>query len=260
MAEEQVEFELVTPERLLVSRGVEMVVVPGEDGDFGVLPRHTPMISNVRPGVLGIYEGGKLAESIFVAGGFAELHYKSDLGPTILASVRHDDPNEERGDTTSKLGFIYDFRNGQTSISGNWGQGFSLPGFFALASPLVGNPNLRPETSESYDLGVTHWSADKRIGVTLTLFHNEFTDLIDFDGATFSMVNRDRLDTEGIEMQLDYSASEQLSLHVQATYMDLEFRNTTIPVLHRPEWRGGVSMRWAPTDKWLLDASWLNVG
>ncbi len=60
MAEEQVEFELVTPERLLVSRGVDLVVVPGEDGDFGVLPRHTPMISNIRPGVLGLYEGGKL--------------------------------------------------------------------------------------------------------------------------------------------------------------------------------------------------------
>lgn len=73
MAEEQVEFELVTPERLLVSRGVEMVVVPGEDGDFGVLPRHTPMISNVRPGVLDLYEGGKLTERIFVAGGFAEV-------------------------------------------------------------------------------------------------------------------------------------------------------------------------------------------
>jgi vitamin B12 transporter len=195
-----------------------------------------------------------------VAGGFGEVHYKTDAGPTFLASVRRDDPNEERGDTTSKLGLVHDFRNGQTTIRANWGQGFSLPGFFALASPLVGNPNLRSETSESYDLGVTHWSADKRIGVTLTLFHNEFTDLIDFDGATFSMVNRDRLDTEGIEMQLDYSASDQFSLHVQATYMDLEFQNTTTPVLHRPEWRGGVSMRWAPTDKWLLDASWLNVG
>ena len=195
-----------------------------------------------------------------VAGGFAELHYKSELGPTFLASVRHDDPNEERGETTRKFGFIYDFDNGRTSIRGNWGQGFSLPGFFALASPLVGNPNLRPETSESYDLGVTHRSANQKIGITLTLFHNEFTDLIDFDGATFSMVNRDRLDTEGVEMQFAYSVNEQLSFHAQATYMDLEFRNTTTPVLQRPEWRGGLSMRWAPTDKWLLDASWLNVG
>ena len=73
MAEQQVEFELVTPDRLLVSRGVDMVVVPGEDGDFGVLPRHAPMISNIRPGVLGLYEGGELTESIFVAGGFAEV-------------------------------------------------------------------------------------------------------------------------------------------------------------------------------------------
>ena len=73
MADEQVEFELVTPEKLLLSRGVEMVVVPGADGDFGVLQRHTPMISNVRPGVIRVYEGGKVTEDIFVAGGFAEV-------------------------------------------------------------------------------------------------------------------------------------------------------------------------------------------
>ncbi len=73
MADEQVEFELVTPEQLLLSRGVEMVVVPGAEGDFGVLPRHTPMISNVRPGVIRVYEGGKVTEEIFVAGGFAEV-------------------------------------------------------------------------------------------------------------------------------------------------------------------------------------------
>ena len=73
MADEQVEFELVTPEQLLLSRGVEMVVVPGAEGDFGVLPRHTPMTSNVRPGVIRVYEGGKVTEDIFVAGGFAEV-------------------------------------------------------------------------------------------------------------------------------------------------------------------------------------------
>ncbi len=73
MAEERVEFELVTPERLVVSRGVDMVVVPGAEGDFGVLPRHTPMISTVRPGVVRVYEGGKVSEEMFVAGGFAEV-------------------------------------------------------------------------------------------------------------------------------------------------------------------------------------------
>ncbi len=70
---ERVEFELVSPERLLLSEPVEMVVVPGVEGDFGVLPGHAPMISTVRPGVISIYEGGTARTRIFVAGGFAEV-------------------------------------------------------------------------------------------------------------------------------------------------------------------------------------------
>jgi F-type H+-transporting ATPase subunit epsilon len=73
MAEERVEFELVTPERLVISRGVDMVVVPGAEGDFGVLPGHTPMISTVRPGIVNVYEGREIVERMFVAGGFAEV-------------------------------------------------------------------------------------------------------------------------------------------------------------------------------------------
>ncbi len=70
---ERVEFELVSPERLLLSEPVEMVVVPGTEGDFGVLPGHAPMISTVRPGVISIHEGGTVQTRIFVAGGFAEV-------------------------------------------------------------------------------------------------------------------------------------------------------------------------------------------
>ncbi len=70
---DKVQFELVSPERLLVSREVEMVVVPGSEGDFGVLPDHAPMISTVRPGIIEIHEGGAVTERIFVAGGFAEV-------------------------------------------------------------------------------------------------------------------------------------------------------------------------------------------
>ena len=73
MAEQKVEFELVSPERLLLSKAVDMVVVPGAEGDFGVLARHTPMISSVRPGVIAVHDGGQVGERIFVAGGFAEV-------------------------------------------------------------------------------------------------------------------------------------------------------------------------------------------
>lgn len=73
MAEGKVAFELVSPERLLLSQEVDMVVVPGEEGDFGVLERHAPMISTLRPGVIQVHDGGSVTESIFVAGGFAEV-------------------------------------------------------------------------------------------------------------------------------------------------------------------------------------------
>ncbi len=68
-----VQFELVTPEQLLISRDVDMVVVPGTEGNFGVLPGHSPLISTIRPGTIDIYEGNTIAERIFVAGGLAEV-------------------------------------------------------------------------------------------------------------------------------------------------------------------------------------------
>ncbi len=70
---DRVEFELVSPARLLVSEPVEMVVVPGVEGDFGVLPGHAPVIAQVRPGVIDIHGDGKVIRRIFVAGGFAEV-------------------------------------------------------------------------------------------------------------------------------------------------------------------------------------------
>ena len=66
-------FELVSPERLLMSRDVSMVVVPGGEGFFGVLPRHSPLLSTLVPGVIDVYEDGTITDRIFVAGGFAEV-------------------------------------------------------------------------------------------------------------------------------------------------------------------------------------------
>ena len=69
-----VQFELVTPERLLISTMVDMVVVPGTEGNFGVLPGHAPLISTIRPGTIEIYQGRTIViERIFVVGGIAEV-------------------------------------------------------------------------------------------------------------------------------------------------------------------------------------------
>jgi F-type H+-transporting ATPase subunit epsilon len=77
-------FELVSPERLLSSGKVAMVVVPGAEGDFGVLPGHAPMMSTIRPGAISVYENDSntVTRRIFIDGGFAEV---TSEGLTILA-------------------------------------------------------------------------------------------------------------------------------------------------------------------------------
>ena len=70
---EKVEFELVSPEELLMSQLVDMVVVPGGEGYYGVLAGHIPMITSVKPGAICVYEENRVTDRIFVTGGFAEV-------------------------------------------------------------------------------------------------------------------------------------------------------------------------------------------
>jgi F-type H+-transporting ATPase subunit epsilon len=68
-----VALEVVSPEKLLLSRDVEMVVIPAAEGDMGVLPNHAPMIVLLRGGTISITEGGRVTDRLFVSGGFAEI-------------------------------------------------------------------------------------------------------------------------------------------------------------------------------------------
>jgi len=101
------QLELVSPEKLILSVNVEMVVVPGSEGDFGVLPLHVPLLSSLRSGLVDVYkEGRQLADSYFVAGGFAEVTRESC---TVLVSeavpVDHLTPAYVKGyqDTAERL-------------------------------------------------------------------------------------------------------------------------------------------------------------
>jgi len=70
-----ISFDLVSPEQLLFNDEVGMIIVPGKDGDIGVLPRHSKVLSSLRPGRVMVYgENKNLLKSFFVAGGFVEIN------------------------------------------------------------------------------------------------------------------------------------------------------------------------------------------
>jgi F-type H+-transporting ATPase subunit epsilon len=78
-----VDLEIVSPERLLLSRPVDMVVIPAAEGDMGVLPFHAPMIVLLRGGTIRLFDGGNVTEQLFVSGGFAEV---TPTRVTVLAT------------------------------------------------------------------------------------------------------------------------------------------------------------------------------
>jgi F-type H+-transporting ATPase subunit epsilon len=84
---ETFKFELVSPERLLISAEVEQVLVPGSEGDFTMLAHHAPLLTSLRPGLLEIAGGGSERRRYFVRGGFAEV---GPAGLTVLAETAID--------------------------------------------------------------------------------------------------------------------------------------------------------------------------
>lgn len=101
MAEaDKVSFELVSPERLLFAADVDLVVVPGFDGDFGVLPGHSLFLSQIRPGLIETYEKGAVTERIFISGGFVEA---TPERCTVLADSALPVADIDRAETEQKL-------------------------------------------------------------------------------------------------------------------------------------------------------------
>lgn len=78
---DKLHFDLVSPERRLFQGEVDMVVVPGEEGDFGVLPGHAPVMSAIRSGAISVHDGDAVTRT-FIHGGFAEV---TPDGLTVLA-------------------------------------------------------------------------------------------------------------------------------------------------------------------------------
>ena len=94
-------FELVSPERKLMSGPVKMAVIPGEEGDFGVLPNHSALVSSIRPGVIEIFrEGQDGAERVFIAGGFADV---TPTHTTVLAEEAVNVNDLDKGDLEAAI-------------------------------------------------------------------------------------------------------------------------------------------------------------
>jgi iron complex outermembrane receptor protein/vitamin B12 transporter len=191
---------------------------------------------------------------------YGEVQLEPVAGLTFLGSVRNDNPDIGDSQTTSRLGVVYSLDSGQTRLHANWGQGFKLPSFFALGNPLVGNPDLKPETSDTYEFGFAQAFLGGRAELGATYFHNDYQDLIDFDPELFLQVNRDSVQTAGFELEGRYDPMAALGLRANVTYVDFTLAKGADPLRQRPEWSGGIDAVWKPLAAVEANLAWLYVG
>lgn len=190
---------------------------------------------------------------------FVNLNAQATDQLLVQASIRNDDSDGFGNKTSSKLGLRYE-ANDQVTLRANLGNGYKLPSFFALGHPLVGNPNLKSERVESWDAGIT-WQIADQLSTGVDNFQNTYHDFIDFDAELFTNVNREQIKTSGVEWQAQWHSSDnRLSLHANATYTDIDVKDSVSVLTGRPQWRAGLAAAWQINEQWRSSVDYQQFG
>jgi vitamin B12 transporter len=192
---------------------------------------------------------------------FAEARVVPLENLALEAGARMDHPENFDGRTSPRAGFAYSIPVSGTRLSANWGKGFKLPSFFALSHPIVGNPDLVPERSQSAEIGLSQDLPGSRMSVSATYFYSRVKDAIDFDeGPPPRLVNREGVTSRGIEFGGTVRFRPEIILFPHLTYTRTDIEGTTEKLRNRPVWRGGCSVRWQPAPPVVLVLDVLYVG
>lgn len=180
---------------------------------------------------------------------------------TVSGSLRYDTIRGENDRLSPSVGVTLGGGELPITLYGNWGEGFKLPSFYALGSPLVGSPSLRKERSRGWEVGVRFRSPDGRLRAQLGYFDLRVQDIIDIDfsGPAPVLVNRSRLLSRGVELEVEWTASERLSLRAGGTWNHTDFEGSPIDPANRPRWRGFAEVTGRPIDEVALTLRLLGV-
>jgi vitamin B12 transporter len=205
--------------------------------------------------------GGKFKLTRYTSSPFFEARASWPFGLTLQGGVRADFPDKFSANVSPSVGAAYKIAATETTLKANWGQGFHLPSFFALGNPIVGNPNLKPETSKSFDIGASQSLWDKHIEVGATYFDNRYRNMIDFDaGPPPQLVNRSNVTARGVEAELQIKPFDSFSVNSQLTYTHTDIKGTAEELRRRPKWRAGMDARWKPRSDLSLNLAVFHVG
>ncbi len=190
-----------------------------------------------------------------------EYSVTEDLTATLSGRLTHN--NQFGNDFSPRIYFVY---NGVDNLTfkGGYGEGFKAPTLFQSSKDfslvscggrctLVGNPNLKPQTSKTYEFSAMYSGSAGY--VQATAFFNDVKNLIDrdldpfFNGSSsvIQYENVDRVETKGIELEGEYDISASWLLTMNATYTDAKNKDDNKDISYTPEWLANANLNWLAT-------------
>ena len=206
-----------------------------------------------------------ISDATTIDSGFAELQSNFAPGLYDTVSLRYDDNDRFGSKVTYRIAPVYRVGDSGTRIKASFGTGFKAPTLEELfenypAYDFFANPNLRPESSTGYDVGVEQALLEQQVSVGVTYFHNSIRNLID-DSADFTTyVNVGRATTEGVESFINYQPVKALRLRLDYTYTEATDDILHQELLRRPKHKASLNGNWQVTQRLALNATVLTVG
>lgn len=171
---------------------------------------------------------------------------------SLTAGLRYDHASREGGAVTARGGVRLRLAP-RTEAFADFSTGYKLPSLFALAFPVIANPDLEPERSRTLAFGVA-----QRLGggeIRATLFESRFRNLIDFDVERFTNVNRGRVRSRGVELEAAIRLGPRTEVEGSLTWMDVDNAPGAPPLRSRPEWQGSMTLGWRPIERLVVSIS-----
>ncbi|MFH0727783.1 MAG: TonB-dependent receptor [Pseudomonadota bacterium] len=160
---------------------------------------------------------------------------------SFICGGRIDDHNAFGTHSTFSLKLAYFLKNYGTKLKTTYGTGFAAPSIFNLYDPQYGNPDLNPEESKSWEVGVEQKFFRDKVALEAVYFDNEFENLIAYDYTTLHYVNRARAESHGVEAGLRFLPLEDLSVSVSYTFTKGKENGADLAQVPRDNWKFNVS-------------------
>ena len=179
---------------------------------------------------------------------FAEAEVSPAENLHLTFGVRHDDHQRFGGHTTFRITANYHVPGAGTILRANWGEGFKAPTLFQLFSSF-GDPGMRPEQSQGWEVGAEQPLFKNRARVTVTYFYRKSTNQIDFDLVLFKYANIASTRTKGIEVIFTADVSDTVTFSGNFTHMKATNLVTGGGLVRRPENIFNANLIWETTPR-----------